>query len=376
MRDLHLNNAQIGMLGFIMMIGWGVSSLVLSALSDRLGRRKPILVGVYLAFAAFSALGALAGSFATLLVSRLLMGLAEGPAVPVQQAVMAAESSPHRRAFNMGITQNFGSQLCGALLGPLLMVQLALAIGWRGAFLVSGVPALIMAFVIARFVREPAKGNEVDLAQADDSLRFRDLISHRNVWLAGVVGAATAAWFYLLVTFLPVWSVRELHFSPQVMSVVMSAMGVGGVASAVMMPWLAERLGRRPVMVLTAGLGAVAPLAALTVGAPTALVVLAVAVGSFANAMFPLCCTVAVEASPPRSAAMAAAVVYSVSTLVGGVIGPLSAGFMADRFGLATTLWLAAGMAVAAAAVSGTISEHMPTTWWKVKTPEKVFTST
>jgi len=356
-RDLHLDNAHVGLLSFAMLIGWAVSGPLVSALSDKLGRRKPFLVGVFLLFAAVSVLGAVAGAFATLLLSRLLMGLAEGPAVPIQQAIMVAESSPHRRAFNMGITQNFGSQLFGALLGPLLMVQLAVTIGWRAAFLVTGVPALAVAIVIARFVREPAKSVAV---QSDGSFDLRQLAKCRNVWLAALVGAAIASWSTLLVTFLPLWSVQELHLSPRAMSVVMSVMGAGGVISAIMMPWLADRLGRKPVMILTAALGAVAPLAALSVGAPTAWVVFGVFAGSMAMAMYPLCCTVAVEAAPSHTAALASAIVYAISTLVGGIIGPLAGGFLADRFGLATTLWMSAGMAAAAAAVSSALIAGPP----------------
>ena len=360
-RDLHLDNAHVGMLSFAMLIGWAASGPIMSALSDKWGRRKPFLVGVYLMFAAVSALSAAAGAFATLLLSRLLMGLAEGPAIPIQQAIMVAESSPHRRAFNMGITQNFGSQLFGALLGPLLMVQLAVTVGWRMAFVISGIPALIIAMIIARFVREPAKANAAVVAQGDDGPGIRELAKCRNVWLAALVGAAIASWSTLLVTFLPLWSVQELHLSPRAMSVVMSVMGAGGVISAIIMPWLADRMGRRPVMMLTAALGALAPLAALSVGAPTAWVVLGVFAGSMAMAMYPLCCTVAVEAAPSRHAALASAIVYAISTLVGGIIGPLAGGFLADRFGLATTLWMSAGMAAAAAAVSAAIIASPPT---------------
>jgi len=83
--------------------------------------------------------------------------------------------------------------------------------------------------------------------------------------------------------------------------------------------------------------------------------------GSMAMAMYPLCCTVAVEAAPSRHTALASAIVYAISTLVGGIIGPLAGGFLADRFGLATTLWMSAGMAAAAAAASAAIVAGTPT---------------
>ncbi len=351
-RDLALDNAQVGMLSFAMLIGWSISGPVVSSVSDKLGRRKPFLVGLYLIFAALSVLGAVAVGFGTLLLSRFLMGLVEGPAVPLQQAVIAAESSPHRRAFNIGIAQNFGSQLFGALLGPLLMVQLAVSIGWRAAFLITAVPALILAIIIARFVREPRKLTDNASDPEDKELKLLDLLKSRNVYLAALVCAAMAGWSNLFVAFLPLWSVQALHFSPRLMSVVLGAVGVGGMVSAIVMPWLADHLGRRPVMVLTAALGAVAPLSALSISIPTVLVVLGVLMGSMAMAMFPLCCTVAVEAAPPGRAALASAVVYGLATLVGGIFGPLIGGFLADRLGLAATLWMSASMALAGAAGS------------------------
>ena len=359
-RDLSLSNADVGMLSFAMLIGWSISGPVVSWISDKLSRRKPFLIGVYLMFAALSVFSALAAGFVTLLVSRLLMGLVEGPAVPLQQAVIAAESSPHRRAFNIGVAQNFGSQLFGAFLGSLLMVQLAVSFGWRAAFLVSAVPALIMAIVIARFVREPMIANKVVSGSEDGELELFGLLKSRNVVLAALVGAATASWSTLLNAFLPLWSVQVLHLSPRLMSIVMAAMGVGGVVSAIVMPWLADRLGRRPVMILTAVLGAVGPLVALAGGTPTPILVLGVFIGSLAMAMYPLCCTVAVEAVPPARAALASAIVYSLATMVGGIFGPLAGGFLADRFGLATPLWISAGMALLAATVSATIAARAP----------------
>ena len=65
---------------------------------------------------------------------RLLMGLFEGPTLPLIQSFIAKESTPSRLGLNMGILQSFGSTLFGMILAPIILVALANELGWRSAF--------------------------------------------------------------------------------------------------------------------------------------------------------------------------------------------------------------------------------------------------
>src|SRR5262249_18638184 len=71
-------------------------------LSDRLGRKPVLLVGLY-ASTLFSALFGAGWSFASLFVTRDLLGLGEGVGFAVGQAAIADETSPSRRGFYQGI---------------------------------------------------------------------------------------------------------------------------------------------------------------------------------------------------------------------------------------------------------------------------------
>ncbi len=55
-------------------------------------------------FSLFSALSGLVSGFAMLLIFRALMGIAEGPVLPIAQSLMV-KSQPQRRGFNMGLIQ-------------------------------------------------------------------------------------------------------------------------------------------------------------------------------------------------------------------------------------------------------------------------------
>src|ERR1700704_4809579 len=94
---------------------------------------------------------AIAGSFLALFATRLLMGVAEGPILPVSQSLVAFESADGRRGYNMGVMQNFGSNLLGSFAAPLILVAIAKASTWNMAFFIAGIPGLIMAAFIIKF---------------------------------------------------------------------------------------------------------------------------------------------------------------------------------------------------------------------------------
>ena len=104
-------------------------------------------------FSLCSALSGLVGGFLSLLLFRGIMGLAEGPILPLSQSPMVEASSPHRRGLNMGLLQGSAAGLLGAVVGPPLLVALAEALGWRHAFIVSLLPGLLIAWLIWRHVR-------------------------------------------------------------------------------------------------------------------------------------------------------------------------------------------------------------------------------
>src|SRR5262249_61622682 len=154
-KDLGFTNQQVGLIASALSFTWAVSAFLGGALSDRTGSRKPLLLASAVAFSLCSFLSGLAGSFVALFLARLLMGLVEGPFMPVCQSLLAAESDPGKRGHNMGAMQNFGSNLLGSFAAPLVLVAIAERSSWRMAFFLAGIPGLIMAVLIPPHLHEP-----------------------------------------------------------------------------------------------------------------------------------------------------------------------------------------------------------------------------
>ena len=130
-RELALNNVQIGLLASALSATWAVSGYTVGRICDRRGNYRVILVGAMVVFSLCSFVSGLATSFIMLLLTRALMGAAEGPVLPIAQTLMAQASSESRRGFNMGTMQTFGSYALGAFLAPIVLISIASHWGWR-----------------------------------------------------------------------------------------------------------------------------------------------------------------------------------------------------------------------------------------------------
>ncbi|MCM2438738.1 MFS transporter [Agrobacterium vitis] len=346
--DLGLTDAQVGILGSAVLVGWSVAAFAFGQISDRLGRRKPFLVLAFLAMAALSGLSAIVATFVGLVVARVLMGLAEGPVIPVKQAIVMAESTPSRRGLNMGIVQNFGAQLLGTLIGPIAVVSIADAYGWRNAFLLSALPSILVVWLILRYIREPATEATSNAFVAPRS-SLMSILMRRNVFLCALIGIANIAWFFVLLTFLPLILTRQAGLSSQSMSYVMAMIGAAGAVSALLVPGLSDRIGRKTAIAIFSAVGVVAPLGAILLGGNPWLVGLALFCGCMLLGTMPLfMATVPQESVLPADRATATGLVLGIGQLLGGTIGPIVGGQLSANFGPMAPMWLAGGLAALA----------------------------
>ncbi|HXS28496.1 MAG TPA: MFS transporter [Steroidobacteraceae bacterium] len=349
--DLQLNNTQTGFIGSGLSITWALGAYLIARWSDATGVRKPFLIAFLLIFSACSFISGLAPNFSVLLASRMVMGAVEGPFLPVCLAIMAIESSERRRGVNFGIMQNFFSSVLGQSLAPLVLVALAERFGWRSAFYVAGVPGLLILLAVVLWVREPAKSAQsaVDTGGVGGTgarMGLIAMISVRNIALCCLISLAMVSWLVLGWTFLPKFFTDYRHFTPTVMSYLMTGVGAASALSAFTVPALSDRVGRKPAMIAFCLIGALSPLAALYFeGSMLALGAL-LFIGWMACGTFPLFMGVIPgETISRRYAATAMGLVVCAGEVMGGFGINSAAGALADRWGLATPVLMQAACA-------------------------------
>ena len=360
---LKLDNTQIGLLFSLYWLPFGASSYLTGEVTDRVGKRRTLLLVVMLLFSLASVLPGFAKSFGTLLLARLVMGLLAGPILPLAQTIVAMEFPAERRGRNMGIVQNVATGLFGFLV-PLVMVALASRWNWRPGFFVVALPGLICAALIALSLRHAPETRIV--VDADDPSRPRrrglgEVLRHRNVWLCVLCACFFTAFVLIGKGYLPLFYVRLRHMSPQRMSVLFSILSISSLTLGVLFPALADRIGRKPAAVISSLLGAVFPLAGLYYAGPDILLGLLMFIGwAPAGASILYLATIPAESVPANSISSAIGLTFAIGTLVGGFLGPAIAGWSADRWGLQSALLLQAGCAVAMAVIALGFQETKP----------------
>jgi MFS family permease len=360
--DLHFSNQQVGLVASALSFTWAIATFLGGAYSDRTGRRKIILLVTVVAFSLCSFLSGLVGSFLALFLVRMLMGLAEGPFLPVAQSLLAAESTHSRRGHNMGVMQNCGSNLLGSFAAPLVLVAIATAYNWRISFFIAGIPGLIMAVFIYRYVHEPkAPPLPVGASQPDAGMRPSQMLRYRNMWLCMLMSIVMVAWMVLGWAFLPLYYVKVRQLSAGGMSLLMSVLGLSAAFFSFIVPGLSDRYGRRPVVVAFNLVGLLVPLAALYFNGSLYALAALIFVGWSASGTFPLFMgTIPSETIPARYVATSLGMVVGLGEILGGVAGPALAGWAADLYSLRAPLLIQGGCAIVGCLLAMFLKETAP----------------
>ena len=360
-QELQLSNSHLGMLSSVLALAWAVSGALVGAWSDRRGQRKPLLIVAVILFSLCSALSGLVGGFLSLLLFRGIMGLAEGPILPLSQSLMVEASSPHRRGLNMGLLQGSAAGLLGAVVGPPLLVALAEALGWRHAFIVSLLPGLLIAWLIWRHVRPDPPRAQRPAPRAEEAKGKRlALLKSRNILLCTLISCVFVTWFIVLISFTPTFLVNARGFSPATMGRLMSCLGVAWVVWGFAVPAISDRIGRRPTLVAFSLLAACCPLALLYAPNATSLGLLLLLTYTGLGCFTLFMATIPAETVSRSVIATALGLIMGLGELVGGFLAPTVAGFAADRFGLSIVMWMSCGGALLAAFLSLFLRETAP----------------
>ena len=316
MKDLRLNYQDLGNLVGALAMAWGVSAILVGNLSDRLGRRA-VLVPAVIMFSLFSALSGLATGFVSLLVTRAVMGIAEGAVAPTIVAVAMEVSDPKRRGLNNGIAACTFA-LFGQGLGPILATQLVQVTSWRNVFFIVGIPGLIVA-VFAWFVmREPRPTPSATLVVRERT-PLSAIFSHRNVPLAMLALLCAMTGVFVLFAIMPNYLVDTLKLTGARMGFVTSAIGLGGMLGQLALPAASDFIGRRGATLLSFSLSALCLWIFIRTGADLTALFALLAITAFFNfgALAILAGPIPAEAAPPRLVATAAGLVIGTGEIFG-----------------------------------------------------------
>jgi MFS family permease len=212
-------------------------------------RRSIIAIGTAV-WSGFTAGSGLAQSFAQMAFARIGVGVGEAALSPPAHSLLADYFPVKRRATALGI-YSMGIHI-GILFGVLAGGWLEEFWGWRMAFVVVGLPGLLIAALVRWTVKEPPRGaqerdrsqQDADVPSVSEVVRF--LWSRRSFRHLSFATGLLAFAGYSFATWAPTFLRRVHDMSGGELGTKYGlVLGIGGAIGSVLAGLLADRLGRQ-----------------------------------------------------------------------------------------------------------------------------------
>ncbi|MCX4473043.1 multidrug effflux MFS transporter [Micromonospora sp. NBC_01655] len=332
------------------LVGLAVGQLIAGPLSDRFGRRIPLLIGI-IAYVAASALCAISPTIETLVLARFAQGLAGAVGIVIAQAA-------GRDVYEGGALIRYYGRLTvlgglAAIVGPVIGGQLARFTDWRGLFLfLAGIGVVLLLASLVIFRETLPADQRISGGTKQTRRDFRKLLSDRlflgAVLICGLTHAALFA--YLSGATYILQGVYGL--SPQGYSIAFGANSAGFMVFGYIAGRTAERWSERGTLGIGIAMCAAGSLGLLATG------LFALPLPVVLASLFVLASGVAVTSPPTTSLALAnyrelAGTASSVLGLarfgLGGIAAPLVG---LGGAGNATPLGLVTVLSAALAAIT------------------------
>lgn len=335
--DLRLSDAELGLLvGLAFSLFYAVFGIPIARWADR-GVRSNIIA---LALATWSVMTALAGAaqnFWQLFATRLGVGIGEAGCLPPSQSIIC-DYVPFKRRPGVFAIHGFGA-IAGLMLGMALAGWLGGLVGWRWAFVILGLPGLLLALIVKATLREPTRGfYDAPAARpesAADGLRF--LWRCRTYRLLIVFMATNGFVQFGLNQWLPSFYARSFGLDPATVGISLGiAFGVGQGAGILLGGLISNRAMlidvRLPLKIGCAAALLAMPLAVAALQVPSVVgsILLIVLMGLlWATPSGPvIAATYSVTTAAMRATAGAITIFFTSAVGIG--LGPFCVGLLSD----------------------------------------------
>jgi MFS transporter, ACS family, D-galactonate transporter len=359
-----LDPVQLGWLFSAFFWSYALLQIPTGMILDRFGVTPVGRIGAAL-WSAATALTALASGFGGILAARVLLGIAEAPAFPGNSKATGYWFPRAERALATAIFDAAAkfSNVIGAPLVALAVIHF----GWRGAFWATAALSFFYFIAFWLFYRDPSADTHLSTAErayiqaggatqegvaaigAGAMLGY--LLANRKVWGLTIGFAAYGYSFYLFLTWLPGYLVREMHMSllssagyttiPWIVATITDLLVGGWLIDHLIKQGRDETRVRKAVLVIGMLVGLAVFGAVFTTDLTWAILWISIALGGLAAAA-PVGWSIPSLIAPKGGTGTIGGIMNFVNNLM-GVVAPVTTGYVVGMTGSFSGAFLIAG---------------------------------
>ena len=340
--DLNLSHFQIGIFTTIYFTGAFLSSFPMGWLVDKIGVYATMPIGQFIV-GIFILSISMVNSFVLICTLLFLAGIGHAAINPATAKVVMAWFPLNRRATAMGIKQTgvpIGSALAAAMLPAI-----ALLIGWRKAFILSGLVSITSVILSLIFYRKPTYGDKHSSATPLPDFRISVILKNRDIILLSVLMIGFLMLQSSLETYIVLYCKDVLNYTLITSGFLLSITQIGAISGRLCWGPVSDiflQAKRKIVLMIIGGISSAMCLvfALLPPNSPILLIgVLVFIFGACAIGWNAIYLVFAAELAGRGREGRAIGISLTIA-FIGHLIGPPLFGYMVDLSGSYSASWI------------------------------------
>jgi sugar phosphate permease len=364
-KELHLNNTDIGLMGTVFSWTYAMMQLPSGWLIDRFGAKRVFSIAViWWSFA--TALTGACNKLGTLLGARFLLGVGEAPCMPSNAKITSYWYPKKERGLATGIWDS--SSKWGPALAPPILVYLMMGYGWRIMFYITGLIGIIFILFFMKFYRNPehskvlskeeqdyiqAGGGGTAQAEQISQIKWGQLFKHRSIW-GMILGFFCTIWIWnIFLNFLPLYLLKTHHVQLKDLGIYASIPWIGGIVGDILGGYITKFLtdkgiaspinAKRGMIAVCAIVSAVLVIMVPFVQSLAATITLFTFALAFISAITGSAWALSGDIAPASMVGSVGAI-QNFGGYFGGAFSPVIAGMIADSTGSYSLAFISGGM--------------------------------
>jgi sugar phosphate permease len=364
-KEFHFSNAEIGLLLSSYLWSYTLLQIPVGALLDRIGVKWIMRVGTIL-WSIASFMTAIVSGLGLILLSRILLGIGESPAFPGSSKA-TGYWFPVKERGRATTAFDAAAKLSSALGLPIVALAVA-SWGWRAGFWMTGILSLLYAVVFWLLYRNPGESKRLSETErkyiveggsqqegavpTNTAASLGFLLRQRKIWGLTLGFTAYNYAFNLFLVWLPGYLQTQLHASvlksglylivPWLVAAVTDVLIGGVLVDRLISSGADPTRVRRVLFTIGMLLGVTAIGATFTTNINIAVTWLTISLAGLAFAA-PIAWSIPSLIAPKGTVGTVGGIMNFLGNLA-GIVGPVVAGFVADRTGFGVNFLITAAI--------------------------------